>query len=89
MEKTTCKTLIEIMIKITNKTNEEQIFKIINENFSQLAPSYYSLVTHWFINAYRNPFCTNMGMVIFERNSTFKCVYWRFDNNFSHNFKEF
>ena len=45
------KTLIEIMIKITNKTNEEQIFKIINENFSQLAPSYYSLVTHWFINA--------------------------------------
>ena len=42
------------MIKITNKTNEEQIFKIINENFSQLAPSYYSLVTHWFINAYKN-----------------------------------
>ena len=28
--------------------------KIINENFSQLAPSYYSLVTHWFINAYKN-----------------------------------
>ena len=42
------------MIKITNKTNEEQIFKIINENFSQLAPSYYSLVTNWFINAYKN-----------------------------------
>ena len=54
VEKTTYKILIEIMIKITNKTNEEQIFKIINENFSQLAPSYYSLVTHWFINAYKN-----------------------------------
>ena len=51
---TTYKILIKIMIKITNKTNEEQIFKIINENFSQLAPSYYSLVTHWFINAYKN-----------------------------------
>jgi len=51
---TTYKILKKIMIKITNKTNEEQIFKIINENFSQLAPSYYSLVTYWFINAYKN-----------------------------------
>ena len=42
------------MIKIKNQTNEEQIFKIINENFSQLAPSYYTLITNWFINSYKN-----------------------------------
>ena len=42
------------MIKITNKINEEQIFKVINENFSQLAPSYYTLITSWFINSYKN-----------------------------------
>ena len=42
------------MIKIKNQTNEEQIFKIINENFSQLAPSYYTLITSWFINSYKN-----------------------------------
>ena len=41
------------MIKITNKTNEEQIFKIINENFSLLAPAYYTLVSNWLINAYK------------------------------------
>ena len=42
------------MVKIKNQTNEEQIFKIINENFSQLATSYYTLITSWFINSYKN-----------------------------------
>ena len=47
------------MIKIKNipsiseEIDEEKIFKIINENFSQLAPAYYTLVTQWLINAYQ------------------------------------
>mgnify|MGYP001414391735 CR=1 FL=1 len=47
------------MIKIKNipsisdEIDEEKIFKIINENFSQLAPSYYTLVSSWLINAYQ------------------------------------
>ena len=47
------------MIKIKNipsisdEIDEEKIFKIINENFSQLAPSYYTLVSNWLINAYQ------------------------------------
>jgi DNA-binding Lrp family transcriptional regulator len=38
---------------ISNEIGEEKIFTIINENFSQLAPAYYTLVTHWLINAYK------------------------------------
>jgi len=38
---------------ISNEIDEEKIFKIINENFSQLAPSYYTLVSNWLINAYQ------------------------------------
>ncbi|MDA7745521.1 MarR family transcriptional regulator, partial [Candidatus Pelagibacter sp.] len=50
-------TLKQKMIKnipsISSKIDEEKIFKIINENFSQLAPAYYTLVSSWLINAYK------------------------------------
>jgi len=38
---------------ISNEIDEEKTIKIINENFSQLAPSYYTLVSSWLINAYK------------------------------------
>ena len=46
--------MIKSIPSISNKVDEEKIFKIINENFSQLAPSYYTLITSWFINSYKN-----------------------------------
>ena len=39
---------------ISNQIDEEKIFQIINENFSQLAPSYYTLITNWLIDAYKS-----------------------------------
>jgi DNA-binding Lrp family transcriptional regulator len=38
---------------ISSEIDEEKIFKIINENFSLLAPAYYTLVSSWLINAYK------------------------------------
>ena len=54
--KTNNKTFIIIMKKIpsiSSEIDEEKIFKIINEDFSQLAPSYYTLMSQWLINAYK------------------------------------
>ena len=54
--KTNYKPFIIIMKKIpsiSNEIDEEKIFKIINEDFSQLAPSYYTLMSQWLINAYK------------------------------------
>ena len=45
--------MIKNIPSISSEVDEEKIFKIINENFSQLAPAYYTLVTHWLINAYK------------------------------------
>jgi hypothetical protein len=45
--------MIKSIPSISSEVDEEKIFKIINENFSQLAPAYYTLVTHWLINAYK------------------------------------
>jgi hypothetical protein len=36
---------------ISNEIDEDKIFKIINKNFSKLAPAYYMLVTNWLIDA--------------------------------------
>ena len=54
--KTNYKPFIIIMKKIpsiSSEIDEEKIFKIINEDFSQLAPSYYTLMSQWLINAYK------------------------------------
>ena len=45
--------MIKSIPSISSEVDEEKIFKIINENFSRLAPAYYTLVTHWLINAYK------------------------------------
>ena len=45
--------MIKKIPSISSEIDEEKIFTIINENFSQLAPSYYTLVSSWLINAYQ------------------------------------
>ena len=39
---------------ITNQIDENKIFKIINKNFSKIAPLYYQLITNWLIRAYND-----------------------------------
>ena len=38
--------------KISAQLDENKIFKIINKNFSKLAPTYYKMLSNWFIRAY-------------------------------------
>ena len=38
--------------KISTQLDENKIFKIINKNFSKLAPTYYKVLCNWFIRAY-------------------------------------
>ena len=38
--------------KISAELDENKIFKIINKNFSKLAPTYYKMLSNWFIRAY-------------------------------------
>ena len=37
---------------ISNQIDEDKIFKIINKNFSKIAPFYYQLITSWLIRSY-------------------------------------
>ncbi len=37
---------------ISNQINEDKIFRIINKNFSKIAPFYYELVTSWLTRSY-------------------------------------
>ena len=37
---------------ISNQIDEKKIFQIIDENFSNLAPFYYQLITNWLIRSY-------------------------------------
>ena len=39
--------------RISAQLDENKIFKIINKNFSKLAPAYYKMLSNWFIRAYR------------------------------------
>ena len=48
--------LFKIMKKIpsiSNQIDNSNSFEIINKNFSSLAPAYYTLITNWFIDAYK------------------------------------
>ena len=38
--------------RISAQLDENKIFKIINKNFSKLAPAYYKMLSNWFIRAY-------------------------------------
>jgi DNA-binding transcriptional regulator YhcF (GntR family) len=37
---------------ISSQIDEDKIFKIINKNFSKIAPSYYNLITSWLSRSY-------------------------------------
>ena len=37
---------------ISSQIDEDKIFKIINKNFSKIAPFYYHLITSWLIRSY-------------------------------------
>ena len=38
---------------ISDQIDENTIFKIINKNFSKLAPSYYLILVNWLIRSYK------------------------------------
>ena len=38
---------------ISNEIDEDKILKIINKNFSKLAPSYFKLLANWLVRSYR------------------------------------
>ena len=37
---------------VTAQIDEKEIFKVISNNFSKLAPNYYILISNWLIRAY-------------------------------------
>ena len=39
---------------ISNEIDEDKIFKIINKNFSKIAPFYYELITGWLVRSYQS-----------------------------------
>ena len=38
---------------VSSQLDKEKLFKIINKNFSTLAPAYYTLITTWLVDAYK------------------------------------
>ena len=63
---------------VTAQINEKEIFKVINNNFSKLAPYYYVMMSNWLIRAYgvQNDidkylillYLINKDLIIFRRN---------------------
>ena len=43
---------MDTLPSITSQIDEDKIFKIINKNFSKIAPFYYQLITSWLIRSY-------------------------------------
>ena len=64
--------------RATAQINEIEIFKVISNNFSKLAPSYYALISNWLIRAYsvHNDidkylimlYLINKDLIVFRRN---------------------
>ena len=48
---------------ISSEINEDEIFKIINKNFSKIAPFYYEWISSWLVRSYSN-FFTKPVLVI-------------------------
>ena len=46
--------MIKSLPSISSQIDEKIIFKIIEKNFSKLAPYYYSLISNWLIRAYKH-----------------------------------
>ena len=67
-----------IVPSVTAQIDEKEIFKIINNNFSKLAPYYYVMISNWLIRAYgvQNDidkylillYLINKDLIIFRRN---------------------
>ena len=38
---------------ISSEINEDKIFKVINKNFSKIAPLYYELISSWLVRSYK------------------------------------
>ena len=41
-----------IVPSVTAQIDEKEIFNVISNNFSKLAPAYYYLISNWLIRAY-------------------------------------
>ena len=67
-----------IIPSVSAQIDEKEIFKIISNNFSKLAPSYYYLISNWLIRAYNVHkdidkyiiiiYLINKDLIIFRRN---------------------
>ena len=67
-----------IIPSVSAQIDEKEIFKIISNNFSKLAPSYYYLISNWLIRAYNVHkdidkyiiiiYLINKDLIVFRRN---------------------
>ena len=67
-----------IVPSVTAQIDEKEIFKVISNNFSKLAPAYYFLISNWLIRAYNVHkdidkyiiiiYLINKDLIIFRRN---------------------
>jgi len=67
-----------IVPSVSSQINEKVIFKVISDNFSKLAPTYYYLISNWLIRAYNVHkdidkymiiiYLINKDLIIFRRN---------------------
>ena len=63
---------------VTAQIDEKEIFKVISNNFSKLAPNYYILISNWLIRAYGVHkdidkyiiviYLVNKDLIVFRRN---------------------
>ena len=67
-----------IVPSVTSQVDEKEIFKVIGNNFSKLAPYYYVMMSNWLIRAYSVHkdidkylimlYLINKDLIIFRRN---------------------
>ena len=67
-----------IVPSVTAQIDEKEIFKVISNNFSKLAPAYYFLISNWLIRAYNVHkdidkyiiiiYLINRDLIVFRRN---------------------
>lgn len=67
-----------IIPSVSAQIDEKEIFKIISNNFSKLAPSYYYLISNWLIRSYNVHkdidkyiiiiYLINKDLIVFRRN---------------------
>ncbi len=67
-----------IVPSVTAQIDEKEIFKVISNNFSKLAPAYYFLISNWLIRAYNVHkdidkyiiiiYLINKDLIVFRRN---------------------